>query len=118
MDDDFSSTLCFLLVKHRLTFAIVARFTMHTMPYVETERRVSAFFNECEVINIFSCISCFCSYRLYNVGNNFTDGKCILRKFVIQKTKSTRDTAEISSSLRVIVILLQREMVQFRAYMY
>lgn len=75
-------------------------------------------FNECEVINIFSCISCFCSYRLYNVGNNFTDGKCILRKFVIQKTKSTRDTAEISSSLRVIVILLQREMVQFRAYMY
>lgn len=33
-------------------------------------------FNECEVINIFSCISCFCLYRLYNVGSNFTDGKC------------------------------------------
>lgn len=42
----------------------------------------------------------------------------VLRKFVIQRSKLTRDTAEISSSLRVIVILLQREMVQFRAYMY
>ena len=43
----------------------------------------------------------------------------VLRKFVIQRSKSTRDTAEISSSsLRVIVISLQREMVQFRAYTY